>query len=91
VALRPGSPNPFARSTSIRFDMPSAGAAELTVHDVAGRLVKRLVRGRLPAGTHLTVWDGADEQGVRVPGGVYFARLRVDDALRSSRIVFIGR
>ena len=62
----------------------------LSVVDVAGRTVKRLLDGPLPAGTHVSVWDGVDDRGARVTGGVYFARLRVDEALRSSRIVFLG-
>jgi hypothetical protein len=91
LALRPGAPNPFSGSTSIRFEMPAAGTAELGVYDVAGRLVKRLLSGHLPAGSHLTVWDGVDEQGRRVSGGVYFAHLKVDQVLRSNRIVFVGQ
>ncbi len=51
------------------------GPAALTVYDVQGRLVRRLFTGRLTAGEHAVVWDGADELGRRAGSGVYFARL----------------
>jgi hypothetical protein len=91
VSLAPNAPNPFSRSTSIGYNLPRAGEADLAVYDVSGRLVKRLFRGPLPAGSHLTVWDGTGNDGRRVPGGVYFAHLRVDEVLRSNRMVMLGR
>jgi hypothetical protein len=90
LVLRPGTPNPFARTTSIRFDLPAAARVRLTVLDVAGRTVRRLDDATFPAGAHATVWDGTDDHGVRVRGGVYFARLGVNGTQRSSRVVFLG-
>ena len=36
------SPNPFAKRTSVNYELAQHGPVELTVHDVSGRLVRRL-------------------------------------------------
>ena len=52
---------------------------EVLIHDLRGRLVRRLVEQRgLSTGAYGMAWDGRDDDGVTVPPGVYVARLRVD-------------
>ena len=75
LALRGNYPNPFNPKTSIRFDLPTPGAVELSVYDVKGRLVTTLVDGDMLAGSHEVVWQGRDAQGAPVSSGVYFARV----------------
>ena len=64
-------PNPFRHLLTVEFDLPVGGATLLRVYDVAGRLVRTLHRGPLPAGTTALVWDGRDHDGNRVTSGVY--------------------
>ncbi len=68
-------PNPFNPRTTIRFDLPAAGPVRLTVCDLAGRLVRVLVEGEIPAGSHEAVWDGRDASDRAAPSGSYLARL----------------
>jgi len=68
-------PNPFNPRTEIRFSLQRAGAVELAVYDVAGRLVRTLLDGALPAGDHEAVWRGLDTRGRAVSSGTYYARL----------------
>ncbi len=49
---------------------------DLSIYDVTGRLVRRLVEGAYPQGYHTTAWDGQDRWGRRVAAGVYFLRSR---------------
>jgi hypothetical protein len=79
LALLPSVPNPAVGGTRLRFTMPARGPVELGLYDVAGRLVRTLVGregGELGPGLHTVAWDGRDDGGRRVAGGVYFARLR---------------
>jgi hypothetical protein len=89
AALLASRPNPFATSTAIHFQMPAAGAADLAVFDVAGRPVRQLLRATLPAGEHVTVWDGTRDDGRPARAGVYFTRLKVGDVTQSRRVVFV--
>ena len=45
-------PNPFNPSTTIRFNLVSAGNVTLTVYDITGRRVQTLVANHLEAGLH---------------------------------------
>ena len=46
----------------------------LKVYDARGRLVRKIADGRMAPGVYSEEWDGCDEQGVSVPGGIYFWR-----------------
>lgn len=76
VTLRQNRPNPFVPGTSIRFVLPGATGADLSVYTVGGRLVRTLAQGEAAAGSHEVYWDGRDVRGGRVTAGTYFYRLR---------------
>jgi len=54
--------------------LPEAGRAHMALVDVRGRHVRMLHEGELPAGPSTVRWDGRDDAGRPVPGGLYFAR-----------------
>jgi hypothetical protein len=83
------TPNPMRQVTAIRFALPKDAPMDLTVFDQAGRRVRELMRGTLPAGDHATAWDGRDGAGRRVPSGLYFYRLRTALRTLTGRIVLI--
>lgn len=75
-------PNPFNPQTTISFDLPTAGRAEVRIYSVRGELVAVLGGEARTAGSYREVWNGADRQGRDAPSGSYFARLYVDGAAR---------
>ena len=83
----PCFPNPFAEQTALRFTLPEDSAVRVTIHDVSGRLVRRIESGRREAGSHTVYWDGRDEAGRRAPGGVYVGRLAAGGMDITTRIV----
>ncbi|GAB5535491.1 MAG: hypothetical protein Rubg2KO_17400 [Rubricoccaceae bacterium] len=72
--LHPGAPNPFVRSTRLRFDVVSAEHAVLTVYDATGRELATLVDGPYLPGRYAV---DLDAQGWAP--GIYLVRLRVAD------------
>jgi hypothetical protein len=68
------APQPSRSAQTILVDMPSAARLDVVVQDLAGRLVRTLHRGTLPAGRASIGWDGRDDRGRRVAAGVYFVR-----------------
>jgi hypothetical protein len=64
-------PNPSESFAGIRFVLPRAQNARLTVHDVLGREVAVLVEGALPAGVHEARFDP-----LGFASGQYFVNLR---------------
>jgi hypothetical protein len=87
--LAAAAPNPFAAGTTIRFSLAAAGEMDLSIFDVAGRRVRRLVSGPAGAGEHVAQWNGRDEAGGRVPAGVYLYRLRTPGNAETRRVVVI--
>ncbi|MBD3349020.1 MAG: T9SS type A sorting domain-containing protein [Candidatus Eisenbacteria bacterium] len=73
--LRQNAPNPFNPVTTIRYELPVDSDVLVSVYNVAGKLVRTLVDGRVEAGYHRAVWDGTDEKGRSVASGVYMYRL----------------
>jgi len=86
VHLR-AAPNPMRSSTELRFRLPAARNVGLVVYDVAGRRVRTLHRGRLPAGEHRRTWDGRDDGGSPVAAGAYFVRLEAEGVAGTRKVV----
>jgi FlgD Ig-like domain/FG-GAP-like repeat len=84
-----GAPNPFSSGTSIRFGQPARGPVTLRIYDVAGRRVRTLEDGELPAGQYTRTWDGRNDSGVPLPSGTYFARLRTSAAVTSEKVTLL--
>jgi hypothetical protein len=82
-------PNPFRLGTSVRYSLAREGVVEVTVHDVTGRLVRRLASGPAAAGGHSRAWDGRDAAGRRAASGVYWVRLRAGDDADARRVVLL--
>lgn len=83
-------PNPANPGVTLRYALPAAAAVTLSVHDAAGRLVRRL-RGDVveAAGAHAARWDGRDGRGRTVASGVYICRLEASGATVARRLVLL--
>jgi arylsulfotransferase ASST/flagellar hook capping protein FlgD len=75
VVLEKPVPNPSHGSIRVRLGLPREGPAEVSVFDLAGRLVARVSTEPRAAGWHDLRWDGRDRNGRPVASGVYFVRL----------------
>lgn len=75
--LHQNYPNPFNVSTTIRFDLDISQNVSLTIYDLQGREVRRLINARwLSPVTHMAIWDGTTNGGADAPSGVYTYRLK---------------
>lgn len=75
LALDQNYPNPFNPSTVIRFHLAESARVALTIFDLQGREVTRLMDAHLPPGMHAAEWDGADSNGRMLPSGTYVYRI----------------
>jgi hypothetical protein len=84
-------PNPGGREQLIAFGVPSglpAGArVRLDLYDVRGARVRTLVHRVAEPGRFVAAWDGCDDGGARVAGGVYLYRLTVGAESLVGRLV----
>jgi hypothetical protein len=75
VTLAPNHPNPFNPATNFSFTLDRAARVSLSIYDLAGRVVARLIDGELARGRHDLAWRPQD-----LPSGTYVYRLRAGAA-----------
>jgi len=89
TVLLGASPNPFNPRTAIRYELAREAKVRLAIHDAAGRRVRVLDEGRLPAGPHAADWDGRSDAGAVVPSGVYFCRLEAGECRQTVKLTLL--
>jgi hypothetical protein len=70
------SPNPFSTTTEISYGLLAASDVDLTIYNIAGRRVKTLVSEHQAPGMRVVRWDGTNDEGVAVSGGIYFCSFK---------------
>jgi len=88
-ALGHPHPNPFARSTGIRYQIQYSSRTSVRVYDTAGRLVKTVVDGWEKPGMHVVDWSGDDDSGRLQANGVYFIRLCSGDFRATRKAILL--
>jgi hypothetical protein len=87
--LLQNTPNPFSPSTRIAFELDERGEVDVSVYNVAGRLITTLQSGVLEAGPHSVTWDGRTSTGSRAAAGVYRYVLTTSRGRTSRSMVLI--
>ncbi len=83
------SPEPARGPVRFAITARASGPQTVELHDVSGRLVRRLSAGWQPAGARSLAWDGRDEDGAPVPAGVYLATVRTVDGIARTRVTLL--
>jgi len=82
-------PNPFNPTTQIRFDLPKQSQVTISIFNVTGQLIRRLVSSDYEAGNHNIVWNGRDDLGKPVASGLYLYTIRVSGFVRTKKMVML--
>ena len=89
-SLSQNYPNPFNPETTIPYDLSSEAIVSLTIYNIAGQVVRKLVDGEsLAAGQYQAVWDGRSESGASVASGMYFYLLHAGDYVAKRKMVLL--
>lgn len=68
-------PNPFNPETVIPFELPHRQHVVITIYNMMGQEIIRLVDRTMAAGRYQVKWSGKDAFGRRVPSGVYVYKM----------------
>ena len=89
-SLKQNYPNPFNPETTIPYALSSDAIVSLTIYNIAGQVVRKLVDGEaLAAGQYQAVWDGRSESGASVASGMYFYLLHAGDYVAKRKMVLL--
>lgn len=93
VQLSQNYPNPFNLSTNFVYEVPQnlidGVNVQLVIYNLLGQKVRTLVDQRNFPGRFTVQWNGIDDSGLIVAGGVYFYRLQVGESRQTRRLVLL--
>jgi hypothetical protein len=87
IMLHQSFPNPFITDATIEYFIPGEGNVKLTVYSITGKVIRQLVYKNQYRGHHKAVWNGLDDNGIRVPTGFYFYRLQWKNQTHSKTMI----
>ncbi len=88
-SLSQNYPNPFSGRTMIAYQLKNMEDVSLSIYNIRGQLVKRLVNQQQAGGLYQIQWNRTDFQGRAVPAGVYFYRIEAGDFVdKKSMVIF---
>jgi len=81
--IYPNFPNPFNPATVIRFDLPANNKStyhvDLSIYNMRGQFIRKLVDEEKSPGTCTVTWDGCDDFGQQVNSGIYLLKITADE------------
>ena len=69
--------------------MPNTNIADLSIFDVTGRRMRRLLSEKKEAGSHALRWDALDDQGDSMASGIYMVHFKSGDDVLTQKMLLI--
>lgn len=88
-ALEQNYPNPFNPITEITFAIPEPAEVSLSIYNIHGQLVRRLVSGHYAAGRYSVKWNATNGDNVPVTSGLYLYMLKAGNFIAQRRLVLM--
>ena len=87
LTIGPNYPNPFHRTTTIRYGIPHSGRVSIAVHNVLGQVVAILMAEQLKnPGYHEVIWDTSQHTGPFLSSGIYVYRIMLSPLSAGSSV-----
>ncbi len=87
--LWPAFPNPFNRSTQIRFSVPGSTSVRVAIYNQLGEMIDLLYHGETDTGLHNLYWQGRDSNGKPVASGLYFVVMTAGRFMQTQKLIVI--
>ena len=83
-ALHQNFPNPFNPSTTISYALPEKVFVTISIYNIRGEEVKRLVNRYVDAGNHQVAFDATG-----LPSGTYFVKMASGEFVQMRKLIFM--
>nr|NQU90999.1 T9SS type A sorting domain-containing protein [Bacteroidota bacterium] len=80
-------PNPFTSETTICFSIPETCQVELSIFDIAGKLVFSMIDAKLKKGSHTITWNGKTNDSSTIKPGIYYCKIKTDELETTSKMI----
>ncbi|MFL2995344.1 MAG: T9SS type A sorting domain-containing protein [Candidatus Neomarinimicrobiota bacterium] len=82
-------PNPFNPSTKISYQLERGEFVKFSIFDLNGNLIKNILNNKVNAGRGHVYWDGKNELGQNVSGGIYLYTIETPSFLKTKKMVLL--
>ena len=82
-------PNPFNPSTKISYQLGRGEFVKLSIFDLNGNLIKNILDNKVNAGRGHVYWDGKNELGQNVSGGIYLYTIETPSFLKTKKMILL--
>lgn len=82
-------PNPFNQRTGIRISIHKFSQLNLSIYNLNGELVKKIIDGFLEPGDYTFYWDGIDELNRAVSSGIYLCGANCGSSQASFKLLLL--
>ena len=89
VKLFQNYPNPFNPVTTITYTIPKKEHIQLTIYNLLGQEIVRLVDNQQAPGEHQVQWNGSNSEGHPVASGVYLYHIRSANFVETKKMMLI--
>ena len=87
--LEQNYPNPFNPSTTIEYQLPKTANVTISIYEINGKLIKEILNRKQNEGVHRVIWDGTNQNNIRVASGIYIYTIKSDNLLASKKLILI--
>jgi len=83
-SLSAAYPNPFNPTTTLSFALPIEAEVSLSIYNLQGREVSRLIEGNMEAGYHSAVWNANNHAS-----GMYFVKMHAGNYISTQKLMLV--
>lgn len=88
-SLHQNFPNPFNSSTTIPYYIGEKGHVTISIYDLLGKHIVDLVNINQNNGNKSISWNGINQFGDAVPGGIYFYQLAISNKVVTKKMIYL--
>ena len=87
--LNQNYPNPFNSETIIKYQLPEDSHVEVSIYNVLGQRVRRLVYEDKKGGYYRVSWNGRNDSGVSVASGLYIVKMKARNFFKTRKMIYL--
>ncbi len=80
-------PNPLKEATTISCYLPKSGPTRISIYSINGQKIANIINKTLPEGTFTIMWDGNDDNGNKIPEGIYICCLSNNNVSKNIKLL----
>jgi len=89
LSLGQNYPNPFNSNTKIQYTLSEENIVTIILYDIKGSKIKTLINNRQTVGEKSILWDGKNDVGELVSGGMYVYTITSGNFSSTRKTIFL--